>query len=106
MVPGCNIDFVKMSGQKFESMSISFDDREVINVQIQQFLAKGVIQACGYGCGQFTSVIFTRPKKYRVFSFILNLKTLNQYAKYHLNTDASILYQFKERKLFRGVARP
>ena len=58
-------------------------ERELIDMEIQRLLLKGVIAHSVHEEGEFISSIFVRPKKDGSYRMILNLKSLNQYVEYH-----------------------
>ena len=55
---------------------------KIINTEIKELIAKGVIMECERDKGGFISTIFTRHKKDGSFRAVLNLKDLNHYVNY------------------------
>ena len=57
--------------------------QEVIDVEIDKLLIKGVISETTHCHGEYISTIFVRPKKDGGHRLILNLKSLNEHVEYH-----------------------
>ena len=57
-------------------------EKQVIDNEIGKLLAKGVIVPTTHEEGEYTSPIFTRPKKDGTSRLILNLKRLNEHVLY------------------------
>ena len=79
-----------------EPRPIQFNQSEskVVENEVQNLLAKGVIEKCEPSSNQYVSNIFVREKKDGRFRVILNLKNLNQsveYQKFKMETLESIV---------------
>ena len=63
---------------------INFTHQEqVIDMEIDKLLIKGVISETTHCPGEYISTIFVRPKKDGGHRLILNLKNLNEQLAYH-----------------------
>ena len=76
------------NGEPHQCMSpkeINFtrQEQEVIDVEIDKLLLKGVTSETTYCRGEYISTIFVCPKKDVGHRLILNLKSLNEYVEYH-----------------------
>ena len=82
---GYKIEFIVNPVQLRQPNPIKMSPSEVQNVdlQIDNFLKKGIIVASTHEEGEFISNIFLRPKKDGSFRMILNLKELNNFVTYH-----------------------
>lgn len=56
---------------------------DIVIIEINKFLIKGVIRKVIYVFGEFILIIFIRFKKDGFYCFILNLKKLNEYIEYY-----------------------
>ena len=66
-----------------KEINFTCQDQEVINVEIEKLLIKGVISETTNCRGEYVSTIFVRPKKDGGHRLILNLKSLNEHDEYH-----------------------
>ena len=57
-------------------------ERQIIDIQIQEFLHKGIISCCIFQEEQIISPIFLRPKPDGSHRVIFNLKSLNDSVVY------------------------
>lgn len=86
IVDGIHLEFTALPVQNREPKIINFSEIEekAINLEIEKFLAKGVVSFSEEEKGQYVSNIFVRPKKDpNSFRVILNLKPLNKFIVYH-----------------------
>ena len=58
-------------------------EQEVIDMEIDKLLIKGVISETTHCPGEYISTIIVRPKKDGGHRLILNLKNLNEHVEYH-----------------------
>ena len=66
-----------------KEINLTRQEQEVIDVEIDKLLIKGVISETTHCHGEYISTIFVRPKKDRGHRLILNLKSLNEHVEYH-----------------------
>ena len=97
-IKNCKLDFDQSNPptQVKEPRPIQFNQSEskVVENEVQNLLAKGVIEKCEPSNNQYVSNIFVREKKDGRFRVILNLKNLNQlveYQKFKMETLESIV---------------
>ena len=70
-----------------KEINFTRQDQEVIDVEIDKLLIKGVISETTYR-GEYISTIFVRPKKDGGHRLIRNLKSLNEHVEYrHFKMD-------------------
>ena len=94
-VRGYKIDFEEVPKQTRIPKLIQFSEHEteLIQSEIDNFLAKGIIRECEHEAGEFVSNIFIRPKKNGKIRVVLNLKSLNRmvvYQKFKMDTVHSV----------------
>ena len=84
-IEGVKIEFTALVDQLETPTPYTMGPEEIhkIQDQIEQMLAKGVIETTQPSAGQFVSNIFSRPKKDGSVRIILNLKKLNKQVQYH-----------------------
>lgn len=86
MILGQPIEFTRTPYQRVvpkEKKILDLDKQHVIDTEIAELLAKGVITPSSHEKGEYISPIFTRAKKDGSFRVILNLKRLNIHVQYH-----------------------
>ena len=66
-----------------KEINFTRQEQEVIDVEIDKLLLKGVTSETTYCPGKYISTIFVCPKKDVGHRLILNLKSLNEYVEYH-----------------------
>jgi len=66
-----------------KEINFTRQEQEVIDVEIDKLLIKGVISETTHCHGEYISTIFVRPKKDGGHRLILNLKSLNEHVEYH-----------------------
>ena len=66
-----------------KEINLTRQEQEVIDMEIDKLLIKGVISETTHCRGDYISTIFVRPKKDRGHRLILNLKSLNENVEYH-----------------------
>ena len=66
-----------------ERINFTQQEQEVIYMEIDKLLIKGVISETTHCPGEYISTIFVRPKKDGGHRLILNLKNLNEQLAYH-----------------------
>ena len=84
MVQHCHLEFTETPVQKcyIPSKKFSSNEAELVKLEIQSLLKKGVIEKATPCDTQFVSSIFLRKKKNGSYRMILNLKGLNEYIEY------------------------
>jgi len=60
----------------------SHEENEILKLEVQKLIKKGIVQRCEREDGDFISTLFTRPKKDGNLRMILNLKPFNKFIKY------------------------
>ena len=71
-----------------KEINFTQQEREVIDMEIDKLLVKGVISETAHCPGEYISTIFLRPKKDGGYRLILNLKNLNDHVQYqHFKMD-------------------
>ena len=93
MIQGCPIEFESMPKQLSKAHPISHnpDEQKIINIELDKFLKKGVIEETTHHKGEFLISIFLRQKKDDSYRMILNLKDLNNsIEKKHFKMDTSL----------------
>ena len=93
LVRGYIIEFEETPHQTTVPRECKFNltELEYVRNEIQILLAKKVIQISTFEPGQFISSIVLLPKKNGKFRMILNLKYLNKYAHFKMDTLQSCL---------------
>jgi len=66
-----------------KEINFTQQEQEVIDMEIDKLLIKGVISETTHCPGEYISTIFVRPKKDGGHRLILNLKNLNEHVEYH-----------------------
>ena len=66
-----------------KEINFTRQEQEVIDVEIDKLLIKGVISETMHCHGEYSSTIFVRPKKDGGHRLTLNLKSLNEHVEYH-----------------------
>ena len=66
-----------------KEINFTRQEQEVIDVELDKLLIKGVISETTHCRGKYISTIFVRPKKDGGHRLILNLKSLNKHFVYH-----------------------
>ena len=66
-----------------KEINFTRQEQEVIDMEIDKLLIKGVISVTTHCRGEYISTIFVRPKKHRGHILILNLKSLHEHVEYH-----------------------
>ena len=66
-----------------KKINFTRQEQEIIDVEIDKLLIKGVISETTHCRGEYISTIFVRPKKDGGHRLILNLKSLNEHVEYH-----------------------
>ena len=85
MISGQPIEFSHIPYQKGvpkEKTICNLQEKQIISMEIEKLLSKGVIIPTLREEGEYTSPIFTRPKKDGTSRVILNLKHLNEHVLY------------------------
>lgn len=88
MTLGQPIEFTRTPHQRVEGSPqeeeiLDLDKQHVIDTEIAELLAKGVITPSSHEKGEYISLIYTRAKEDGSFKVILNLKCLNTRVQYH-----------------------
>lgn len=108
LVEGLILDFDFPVNQTVPPNPIRFNEEEkvLIDSEVDKFLARGIIEACGREKGDFISNIFMRPKPDGSVRIILNLKDLNvalQKIHFKMETLKSVLTLVKPGCFFSTV---
>ena len=85
MISGQPIEFSHIPYQKGvpkEKTICNLQEKQIISMEIDKLLSKGVIIPTCHEEGEYISPIFTRPKKDGTSRIILNLKCLNEHVLY------------------------
>ena len=84
-VSGYRLDFITFPVQfkKPKPIPLSSVETENLNIQVENFLQKGIITQSHPEQGEFISNVFLREKKDGSYRMILNLKEMNQWVKYN-----------------------
>ena len=91
MVKGCKIDLsTHMPCQlHIPTTSVRGCHGEAMDVQIKEYLRRGIIIHCNHEEGEYISTVFLREKKCNSFRMILNLKEFNKFIPYlHFKMDS------------------
>lgn len=85
VVTGYKIEFSSIPVQSVEPRQSTFGANQLVflHQELENLLAKGVVERSEHEAGEFISTVFLRPKKNGSFRMILNLKELNHYVVYH-----------------------
>ena len=90
-VSGATIEFTDLppiQGCNRLDSHFSPGESDVVRVEIDKLLAKGIIKPSQHEAGEVISGIFLRPKKDGSYRLILNLKNLNECLEYqYFKTD-------------------
>ena len=90
MVEGVDIDFAELPVQEKPAHNHTFSTEQIhaTDLEVSEFLKKGVIRKAHHSNKEYISPIFVRPKKANRWRMILNLKELNKNVKYfHFKTE-------------------
>ena len=66
-----------------KEINFTQQEQEVIDMEIDKLLIKGVISETTHCIGEYISTVFVRPKKDEDHRSILNLKNLNDHVAEH-----------------------
>lgn len=87
LIKGAKIEFdcplAELSVLSRSQPSLSAQECEIINREIEKLIAKKVISTCEHVHDEVLSSVFTRQKKDGSHRMILNLKGLNEQVSYH-----------------------